>query len=62
MMVTPGIKGPNTEAGSDQKRVSTPYNAISDGSDLLVVGRAITEAEDQVKAAVEVLEDISRAL
>ncbi|MCH8986646.1 hypothetical protein IIA94_00540 [Patescibacteria group bacterium] len=42
MYVTPGIKGLNTPAGSDQKRVFTPGNAIEDGSNILVIGRAIT--------------------
>ncbi len=43
MFVTPGIKGPNTQAGADQKRVFTPGNAVEDGSNILVVGRAITD-------------------
>ena len=58
MFVTPGIKGPNTPAGYDQKRVFTPGNAIEDGSTILVIGRAITNAEDRVKAGKEVLMDI----
>jgi len=59
MYVTPGIKGPNTDAGSDQKRVFTPGNAVEDGSTILVIGRAITAAEDRVQAAKEVLQDIA---
>ncbi len=58
LFVTPGIKGPNTSAGADQKRVFTPRNAIEDGSSILVIGRAITGADDPVKAALEVIEDI----
>lgn len=58
MFITPGIKGPNTKAGSDQKRVFTPGNAVKDGSSILVIGRAITGADDKVKAALEVIEDI----
>jgi orotidine-5'-phosphate decarboxylase len=58
MYVTPGIKGPNTEAGEDQKRIATPGNAIEDGSSILVIGRAITAAKDRVKAAKEVLGDM----
>jgi len=59
MYVTPGIKGPNTDAGADQKRVFTPGNAVEDGSTILVIGRAITAAEDRVQAAKEVLQDIA---
>lgn len=63
MFVTPGIKGPNTPAGADQKRVFTPGNAIQDGSSILVVGRAITEPatpEERVQAAYEVLQDMAK--
>lgn len=62
MFVTPGIKGTNTPAGSDQKRVFTPGNAVKDGSTILVIGRAITGAPDRVKAGLEVLEDIAKVL
>jgi orotidine-5'-phosphate decarboxylase len=59
MFITPGIKGVNTNAGSDQKRVFTPSNAIEDGATILVIGRAITGAEDKIKAAKEILNDIA---
>ena len=65
MYVTPGIQGPNIAAGKDQKRVFTPYNAIKDGSTILVVGRAITAPKtsaERQKAAYEVLQDMARAL
>jgi orotidine-5'-phosphate decarboxylase len=62
LYVTPGIKGPYTEAGSDQKRVFTPYHAIKDGASILVMGRAITAAADRLKAGREVLADIVKAL
>lgn len=65
MFVTPGIKGPNTPAGEDQKRVFTPGNAAQDGSDIEVIGRAITRQktpEARVKAGHEVLEDIAKHL
>ncbi len=62
LFVTPGIKGPNTAAGSDQKRVFTPQNAVRDGTSILVVGRAITAAADRFRAGQEVLEDIVEAL
>ena len=62
MYVTPGIKGPRTSAGADQKRVFTPGNAVQDGSSILVVGRAITDLttpEERVQAGYEVLEDMA---
>jgi orotidine-5'-phosphate decarboxylase len=65
MFVTPGIKGVNTSAGSDQKRVFTPGNAIQDGSTILVVGRAITEPatkEERLKAGYEILQDMAKSI
>ena len=65
MYVTPGIKGPNTEAGKDQKRVFTPGNAVKDGSSILVVGRTITghkTSEERINAGYEVLKDIANVL
>ncbi len=61
--VTPGIKGPRTSAGTDQKRVATPGNAVEYGSDIVVVGRAIIghkTSEERIQAGYEVLEDIAK--
>ena len=44
-LVTPGIR-PAGVASDDQKRVMTPAEALSSGSDYLVIGRAITRAPD----------------
>jgi len=63
MFVTPGIQGVNTPAGTDQKRVFTPGNAIEDGSTILVVGRAITAPptkEERLKAGYEILRDMAK--
>ena len=49
--VTPGVRFEGGEAG-DQKRITTPEKAKMLGSDYIVVGRPITEAEDP-KAAYE---------
>ena len=62
LYVTPGIQGPTTAAGSDQKRVYTPQAAIRDGASLLVVGRAITAAPDRLAAGRAILEDALAAL
>jgi orotidine-5'-phosphate decarboxylase len=61
MAVTPGIRPANSAAG-DQKRVMTPADAIRAGSDLLVVGRPITEAPDPAAAADAILTSISEVL
>lgn len=44
-LVTPGIRPANAPAG-DQRRIMTPAEAISAGSDYLVIGRPITQADD----------------
>jgi len=60
VIVTPGIRPAGAQAG-DQKRVTTPADAISNGSDFLVVGRPIVKAENPSKAAKQILEDINQA-
>jgi orotidine-5'-phosphate decarboxylase len=65
LFVTPGIKGPNTQAGKDQKRVFTPGNALRDGSSILVIGRAITgqpTKEKRIEAGLSVIRDMCTAL
>ena len=44
-LVTPGIRPEGSDFG-DQRRVMTPKQAIETGSDFLVIGRPITQAED----------------
>ena len=51
--VVPGIRLPGTDQ-HDQARSATPHEAASGGADLLVVGRAVTQADDPVAAAAEV--------
>ncbi|MBP5308924.1 MAG: orotidine-5'-phosphate decarboxylase [Clostridia bacterium] len=47
--VTPGVRFEENAKG-DQKRVMTPAQARAAGSDYIVMGRPITEADDPVKA------------
>lgn len=47
--VTPGIRFADGDKG-DQVRITTPEKAKEIGSDYIVVGRPITQAEDPVKA------------
>lgn len=49
LTVTPGVRFAENDAG-DQKRVMTPAQAKSIGSDYIVVGRPITAAADPVAA------------
>lgn len=45
LLVTPGIRPLGADAG-DQHRIVTPEKAVADGSDYLVIGRPITQAEN----------------
>jgi orotidine-5'-phosphate decarboxylase len=56
-LVTPGIRLANDAAG-DQRRVLTPALAISSGSDYLVIGRSITQAEDPILTLQAILHDL----
>ncbi len=47
--VTPGVRFADGDVG-DQKRVTTPKRANEIGSDYIVVGRPITQADDPVAA------------
>ena len=47
--VTPGVRFADGEKG-DQVRVTTPSDAAKLGSDFIVVGRPVTQADDPVKA------------
>ena len=53
--VTPGIR-PEGADHHDQVRVATPKVALDNGSDLLVIGRAVTLADDRVAAAESIVD------
>ena len=57
-LVVPGIR-PLGDAADDQKRVMTPYDAVSAGADVLVVGRPITQAADPAYAAKAIASEIA---
>ena len=59
-IVTPGIR-PKGSAAGDQRRISTPGDAISAGATRLVVGRPITQAEAPTASAREILDAIRAA-
>jgi len=58
VIVTPGIR-PAGSALGDQKRVMTPRQAIAAGSDYLVVGRPILEADNPIQVLDSILKELS---
>ena len=60
LLVVPGIRPYWTEAG-DQKRVMTPAEALAAGADILVVGRAITAADDPAAASMRLAAELEGA-
>ena len=52
-LIVPGIR-PAGHAKDDQKRIMTPEAALEAGADILVIGRAITQAVDPVQAASDI--------
>lgn len=55
VLITPGVRPAGTNV-NDQKRVATPEQALSDGANLLVIGRPITAAVDVAAAAWQLAE------
>jgi len=60
VIVTPGVR-PSWSATDDQKRFSTPAQAVRDGADYLVIGRPILKAADPVEAAGRIIEELKEA-
>jgi len=59
LIVTPGVRPAGADKG-DQKRVSTPAEAIANGADHIVVGRPIWQSPDPRGAAQAILNDLNR--
>ncbi len=59
-LVTPGIR-PAGVSPNDQKRITTPAQAIGAGADYLVVGRPITGTNDPHAAAEAIVQEIAAA-
>lgn len=63
IIVNPGIRPDwDSLSGDDQKRIVTPSEAIGNGADYIVVGRPIRLADDPVKAARRIAEEITPSL
>ncbi|MEP6605209.1 MAG: orotidine-5'-phosphate decarboxylase [Nitrosospira sp.] len=56
-LVTPGIR-PIDVSVDEQKRITTPRQAIENGSDYLVIGRPITQARDPISMLQRLNEEI----
>ena len=57
LTVVPGIRPAGSDA-QDQRRIATPKAAVDAGADILVIGRAITGADDPIQAAQNILMDL----
>ncbi|MBR3605098.1 MAG: orotidine-5'-phosphate decarboxylase [Candidatus Gastranaerophilales bacterium] len=57
IVLTPGIR-PAWSNKDDQQRVATPASAIKDGADFIVLGRAVTKAENKIEAMKKIYEEI----
>lgn len=57
LLVTPGIRSAGDPAG-DQRRTSSPRDALAAGSDLMVIGRPITRAPDPFAALAALAEEL----
>jgi orotidine-5'-phosphate decarboxylase len=60
--VTPGIRPLwDAQGQDDQKRITTPAQAVQNGADYLVIGRPIRNAKDPAAAARRIAEEIEAA-
>ncbi|MCL2629153.1 MAG: orotidine-5'-phosphate decarboxylase [Alphaproteobacteria bacterium] len=60
-LVTPGIR-PRWSEANEQKRITTPADAIANGATMLVIGRPITGHEDPAKAIDLIADEILAAM
>jgi len=60
-IATPGIRLAG-DAPGDQKRISTPFEAMSAGADFIIAGRSITAGKDIEKTIDLYMDNIRRAL
>jgi orotidine-5'-phosphate decarboxylase len=60
LVITPGIR-PDGYPEDDQKRRTTPTDAILAGADYLVIGRPITDAPDPREMAQKILAEMQAA-
>ncbi len=56
--VVPGIRPSGVQA-HDQKKIATPSEALREGAGILVIGRAVTQAEDPIQASKNIHKELS---
>ena len=59
LFVTPGIRFSINEI-NDQKRINSPGQAINNGSNMLIIGRSITQSSDPINSIKSILQDIEK--
>jgi orotidine-5'-phosphate decarboxylase len=59
--VVPGIR-PEASPTHDQARAATPTQALGNGADLLVIGRAVTHAPDREAVAAAIAAEVATVL
>lgn len=60
-VLCPGIR-PEWSVKGDQKRLATPSFAIREGADYLVIGRAVTSAQDRLSAMQKIYAEIEQEM
>lgn len=60
-LIVPGTRSAGKDP-NDQAQVDTPFNAILNGADYLVVGRQVTEAKDPIAALQAIADEIAPAI
>lgn len=56
-VLCPGIR-PEWSLKNDQKRAATPLTAIKEGADFIVIGRAVTSADNKTEAMRRIYDEI----
>jgi orotidine-5'-phosphate decarboxylase len=57
-IITPGVR-PTWAAADDQKRFTTPREALQNGADYLVIGRPVTAQADRREAVRRIVDEIA---
>lgn len=60
LLVCPGVR-PTWSSSGDQRRITTPKEAIAAGANYLVIGRPITTADDPAAAFAQICQEIADA-
>ena len=61
LILTPGIR-PEGNDKNDQQRTATPFSAIKDGADYIVVGRPVLQSNDKIKTVKNIIKEIKGGL